>query len=196
MTRAQAYLTGFLILSLAFRFVRLRGAIRKAREARGRTVARPIFWVMAGSYLIYIGLCAWEGFRVAAFSFGASLIGLGLFVGSLILRERAMKDLGRFFSPDIEIRQEHRLIREGLYRYLRHPLLACMAMEVLGLGLVFNAYRVLLVIGFGVYLPLIGVRKSLEEKTLLKNLGDEYRVYRDQVGAFIPRMFPKEAHRG
>ena len=99
-----------------------------------------------------------------------------------------MRDLGRFFSPNIEIRQTHYVIREGLYRYVRHPLLLCMAVEIVGLGLVFNAYHSLIWGGLCFYFPLIGVRWLLEEKELARSLGEEYRRYQEEVGAFIPKF--------
>ncbi|OGR88945.1 MAG: hypothetical protein A2992_06895 [Elusimicrobia bacterium RIFCSPLOWO2_01_FULL_59_12] len=197
MTAAEQYLWGFLAGSLVFRFIRLRFAVHKAREARGRVAAMPIFWIMAGGYLLYVFLCAAEAFRhLPRFSYTVSFLGLISFIGSLVLRERAMKDLGRFFSPDIEIRQGHRLVREGLYGYMRHPLLACMGLEILGVGLVFNAYAMLLAGGFGIYFPLIWVRKTLEERALLKTVGENYRAYMQEVGAFMPKFFQKEIPHG
>ena len=186
---ARVFLTTFLIGSLCFRLTRLVIAIRKAQSRdTGRTAARPIFWIMTLSYLIYLAFCGAEGFRrVGNFSWPVCAGGLLLYAGALALRERAMRDLGRFFSPDIEIRKEHQVVREGLYRYMRHPLLACMGWEIIGLGLIFNAYESLLVVGLGFYMPLILIRKSLEERTLVQSLGEGYRTYQREVGAFWPR---------
>jgi len=114
-------------------------------------------------------------------------LGVAAYATALYLRERALRDLGRFFSPDIEIRARHEVIREGLYQHVRHPLLSCLALEILGLGLVFNAFKTLLAVGFGIYFPLIVIRQRLEEKALLRSLGDGYRSYQREVGAFWPR---------
>ncbi len=179
----------FLIGSTLFRMTRLVIAIRKARRTgHGKVVSKPIFWVMTASYLVYLSFCAKEGWtRSAPFSLAVFLTGTGLYLFALALRELAMRDLGRFFSPNIEIRQSHRVVREGLYAYLRHPLLLCMALEIVGVGLVFNAYRSLVWLGLGFYFPLIGARWFLEEKELVKSLGEEYRHYQREVGAFIPK---------
>jgi len=189
MSLARLFLTVFLSISLSFRLIRLLIAIRSASQGAGQTTARPIFWIMTISYLIYLTFCAHEGFqRAMNFSWPVCAIGLLLYSSALILRERAMKDLGRFFSPNIEIRPSHQVVREGLYRYMRHPLLACMGLEIVGLGLVFNAFHSLMAIGFGFYMPLILVRQWLEERTLLAQLGEAYRTYQREVGAFWPRM--------
>jgi protein-S-isoprenylcysteine O-methyltransferase Ste14 len=189
MTMWRLYLTGFLITSTIFRITHLVFAVRKARSHnRGRTSARPIFWVMTGSYLLYLGVGSWESLRRAEpISWAISLLGLFLYVAALILRNRVMADLGRFFSPDIEVRPGHRVIREGFYAWVRHPLLVCMVVELMGLGLFLNAFRTLLFLGVCGYLPLIRVRQYLEEKTLLHQLGDEYRIYQRDVGGLLPR---------
>jgi len=184
------WLGAFLLLSTLFRATRLVAAIRRAkRSAKGKVASKPIFWVMTLSYLIYLSLCVREGwtrndlFAIPVFLFGVALYGL-----ALSLREVAMRDLGRFFSPNIEIREAHHVIREGLYRYIRHPLLLCMMLEITAVGLVFNAYHSLLWGGFWFYFPLIGVRWLLEEKELVNSLGDEYRRYQEEVGPFIPKV--------
>jgi len=190
MISARAFLLAFLLISLSFRLTRLALAVHKAKSRdSGHTTARPIFWVMTVSYLVYLACCSVEGFRHAgAFSWTVSGLGLLFYAGALALRERAMRDLGRFFSPDIEIRKEHQVVREGLYRYMRHPLLACMGWEIVGLGLVFNAYRSLFWVGLGFYMPLLLIRKTLEERTLVQSLGEDYRIYQREVGAFWPRL--------
>lgn len=189
MSRAGVFLVVFLALSMSFRLTRLVIAIRKAKSrGPGRTTAKPMFWIMTVSYLIFLILCAQESrHRLNSFSWSISLFGLVVYIAALGVREKAMRDLGRFFSPDIEIRRRHQVVRDGLYHYVRHPLLACMALEILGLGFVFNAYHALLFMGLGFYMPLILFRKSLEERALLASLGDAYRTYQQGVGAFWPR---------
>jgi protein-S-isoprenylcysteine O-methyltransferase Ste14 len=189
MSAIHFYLSTFLFLSIGFRALRLVQTIRKAhRQGRGMTSSRPIFWVMTAGYLIFLSTCGLEAFlELRPFSWGVSFAGLGLFLSALVLRERAMHDLGRFFSPDIEIRAQHHVVREGFYRFVRHPLLLCLMVEVLGLGLIFNAYFALISVGGGFYLPIVLLRKHLEEKVLLQSLGEEYRIYKREVGAFIPK---------
>ena len=113
------------------------------------------------------------------------------------MREYAMRDLGRYFSPDIEIRSQHQVVREGLYRHVRHPLLACMGLEIIGVGLVLNAYWTLaVVLGIGFYFPLLIIRKTMEEKALLQALGDDYQIYQSEVGAFFPKGLFQSRQKG
>src|SRR6266700_3880219 len=189
MTLWRLYLVVFLSASFIYRLTRLIVSIRTARrQGRGRTTARPIFWVMTASYLLFLAFGAWEALRRAEpYAWSLSILGFLLYVSALLLRERAMRDLGRYFSPDIEIRSGHRVVRQGFYSWVRHPLLVCLMVEVAGLGLCLNAVWTLLFLGVGFYLPVILIRKRLEEKTLLEQLGEDYRLYQQEVGAFVPK---------
>lgn len=185
----RPYLTLFLIFSLGYRFIRLWIAVRHSRASKpGRITARPMFWVMTLSYLLFVTCAAREGVhRADRFSWPLSLAGFAVFVSALALRERAMADLGRFFSPDIEIRSGHQVVREGLYHHVRHPLLACMGLEILGLSGVFNAFQTFAVLGLGFYFPLIELRRWIEERALVRTFGEAYRAYQAEVGAFLPK---------
>jgi protein-S-isoprenylcysteine O-methyltransferase Ste14 len=189
MNAVHAYLITYLAVSTSFRIIRLVKAVSRARQQRrGLTSSRPIFWVMTGGYLLFLTSAAYEAWDPShRFSWGWSFLGLGIYSAALGLREYAMRDLGRFFSPDIEIRSQHRVVREGFYGVVRHPLLLCLMLEIIGVGLLFNAYTTLIYVGGGFYLPIILIRKHLEEKALLKNLGGAYALYQREVGAFLPK---------
>jgi protein-S-isoprenylcysteine O-methyltransferase Ste14 len=179
----------FLIVSFFFRWGRLALAVHSARQQpHGKRTARPIFWVMTSAYLLFFI----SGMREALAqptprSWGIALLGLFTFLSALMLRERIMRELGRYFSPDIEIRSGHRVVREGFYGWVRHPLLACLWLEITGLALALNAPWTLVIVGGGVYAPIILMRQRLEEKALIGQLGEDYRRYQRDVGAFIPR---------
>src|SRR5258706_9644658 len=100
MTLWRLYLIVFLSISFIYRLARLVITIQKAKQyGRGNTTARPIFWVMTYSYLLFLGFGAWEALRRSApQSWAISIFGLLLYTAALLLRERAMRDLGRYFS--------------------------------------------------------------------------------------------------
>jgi protein-S-isoprenylcysteine O-methyltransferase Ste14 len=190
MTASAGFLGSFLVASSAFRVIRLLTVIRKSKRRGPRTVvARPMFWIMTAGYLLFLGSCLAEAFHPhGRLAWPASIVGLFLYGSALWLRERALQDLGRCFSPHIEIQAQHLIVREGLYRYVRHPLLTCMMIEIIGLGLLFNAWRSLAILGAGFYFPLLLFRKHLEESALVKAFGEAYRCYQKDVGAFWPRL--------
>ncbi len=72
----------------------------------------------------------------------------------------------------------------SLYRYMRHPLMLGFmiwfwAAPTMSVG------HLLLALGFSVYV-MVGV--VLEERDLLRDLGESYRDYRRRVGAILPRL--------
>lgn len=112
-------------------------------------------------------------------------IGLGLFVVSLVVRLVAIRTLGQFWSLDLEIRPEHRLVTDGIYRHVRHPAYSAIMLEVVSIPMAFNAYGTLALAVF-VYVPLLLWRWSREEREMIDKFGDRYVQYRKEVPAFLP----------
>lgn len=70
-----------------------------------------------------------------------------------------------------------------LYRYVRHPLYVGLLLSLWSVP-VMSAGRLLFALGFSVYI-LIGI--AFEERDLVRQFGERYRTYREQVGMLIPR---------
>ena len=77
----------------------------------------------------------------------------------------ARAHLGKYWSGDVTIRQEHRLIRSGPYQFIRHPIYSGMLLALVGSVLVIGEYRALL--GFAIIL-LGFVKKARKEESFLK----------------------------
>jgi len=69
-----------------------------------------------------------------------------------------------------------------LYRFVRHPLYLGLLLSLWSVP-VMTAGRLLFALGFSVYI-LIGI--GFEERDLLRQFGEIYRTYREQVGMLIP----------
>ena len=126
---------------------------------------------------------------------GWSVLGLALYLASVLLRKVSIRTLGRFWSLQVEIRAEHRLIREGPYRYVRHPIYTAIVMEVVAIPLAVNAWFTL-IFACLVNVPLVLLRMRFEEQALVEKLGDEYRRYQQEVGALFPRIPASGPHSG
>jgi protein-S-isoprenylcysteine O-methyltransferase Ste14 len=62
--------------------------------------------------------------NVGRISTGSSLLaslGPSLLVAGIAVRWTAIHTLGKYFTSTVVIKNDHRLIRAGLYKYLRHP---------------------------------------------------------------------------
>jgi protein-S-isoprenylcysteine O-methyltransferase len=110
---------------------------------------------------------------------GFYLIGFCLFLGGLILR---------YFTVDVSISAEHRLIDSGPYRFVRHPTYTGALLAFLGLGFCLGNWLSILFLS----LPIIAVflrRVRIEERALLGALGDQYRPYMRRTKRLIPFIY-------
>jgi protein-S-isoprenylcysteine O-methyltransferase Ste14 len=98
----------------------------------------------------------------------------------------ARAHLGKCWSGDVTIRQEHRLIRSGPYRFIRHPIYSGMLLALIGSVLVIGEYRAL--VGFA--LILLGfVKKARKEESFLKiQFGVDFEEHKRHTGFFLPRF--------
>ena len=117
---------------------------------------------------------------------GWCMFGLLLYLASVVLRNVAIRTLGKFWSLHVEIRQQHQLVRAGVYEYVRHPAYAAIVLEVLSIPLAVNAWWTMLFAAV-TYVPLLVLRMRWEEKALVKKFGDVYCQYQSEVGALVPR---------
>ena len=118
-------------------------------------------------------------------------LGLGLFVVALVVRLTAVRTLGKYWSLHLEIRPDHQLITDGIYRHLRHPAYSAITLEMLAVPLVGNSYYTL-ALAAGGFIPLLLVRWHREEQEMVKKFGERYVQYRQAVPAFIPWPWPRK----
>ena len=109
-----------------------------------------------------------------------------LFAGAVVLLWRSHVDLGRHWSPTVELREDHRLVTTGVYRRIRHPMYAAhwlwAVAQVLLLqnGVAGPALAVF-------FIPLYVLRVPREETMLLERFGEAYRGYMERTGRVFPR---------
>jgi isoprenylcysteine carboxyl methyltransferase (ICMT) family protein YpbQ len=116
-----------------------------------------------------------------------TVIGLMLYLSGLIGRNWCIRTLGNYWSLHIEIRNNHKLIKTGPFKYIRHPAYLSIIFEVCGIPLLVNAYYTFL-FAVVVYIPLIFLRIYYEEKEHLKLFGPEYLAYKKEAGTLSPRI--------
>jgi protein-S-isoprenylcysteine O-methyltransferase Ste14 len=115
-------------------------------------------------------------------------IGMVLVVAGVIVRLVAIRTLGKFFTVNLSIDTEHRLIESGLYKYIRHPSYSGSLLSFLGLGIYFNNWICLFVI----FIPVLSAfiyRINTEEKLLLCQPGLKYDEYMQNTKRLIPFIY-------
>ncbi len=113
---------------------------------------------------------------------GGAVLGLV----SLVLLVWVQHTLGRYWSTDLQLRQEHVLVTGGPYRWVRHPMYAVIFMYLIGLTLV--SANILFAVGTVLAIVLLYRRIDEEEKMMVARFGDEYRNYMKQTGRLLPRV--------
>ena len=115
-------------------------------------------------------------------------IGAVVFAAAVWLLWRSHVDLGRNWSPTLQVSEVHTLITQGVYRHIRHPMYAAHWLWAVAQILLLHnwiAGPALLVC----FVPLYVLRVPREEQMMLDHFGDEYRAYIKRTGRVLPRPF-------
>jgi protein-S-isoprenylcysteine O-methyltransferase Ste14 len=175
--------------------------VRKAHERKAsrriRLKGTPIveaalmvLWgVAAGVLPLLFIFSTWLDFADMPFTMPSAFgfIGTVFFLISIWLLHRSHADLGKLWSPTVEPEAGQRLVTDGVYKQIRHPMYAAhvlwgMAQALLLPNLI--AGPLALVLMFAV----IGLRIPREEKAMLEEFGDDYNQYMKMTGRIFPKM--------
>jgi protein-S-isoprenylcysteine O-methyltransferase Ste14 len=145
---------------------------------------------------------AWTGFFIPliwiaspAFSFaeyplrvGPLVSGIVCFVIGLWLFYRSHADLGTNWSITLEVRERHRLITQGIYRRIRHPMYSALVLYGAAHALVIPNW----VAGpsnLVALAVLFALRIRAEESMMLEQFGDEYTAYMARTKRLVPGVW-------
>lgn len=115
-------------------------------------------------------------------------VGEALILIGIIFRFVIIRSLGKYFTVDVTIRQDHKIKKEGFYKYLRHPSYAFSLLTSLGLGLYLNNWLSLLFAFIPPFLA-FAYRIKIEEQALVEQFGEEYVEYRKTTKKLIPFIY-------
>jgi len=115
-------------------------------------------------------------------------LGAAVFALSLALFYRTHRDLGRFWSVTLEIRETHRLITSGVYRYVRHPMYSAFFLWAVAQALLLPNWIAgpAGLVGFG---TLFAFRVGREERMMEASFGEAYREYAGRTRRVVPGVF-------
>ena len=96
------------------------------------------------------------------------------------------KQLGINWSPILEIKENQKLIKDGVYKYIRHPMYTQLLLWNILQGILLCNYFVEF---FGILTMVIFYfsRINSEEELMIEEFGEEYIKYMENTG----RLFPK-----
>lgn len=156
----------------------------KRQSGRGRALT-----IVAGAlpfFLLFTHATRWGplGWRVIPASPFVLLAGVALTYAGVALAIWARVVLGKQWSGTVTIKEGHRLIRNGPYSVVRHPIYSGLILAVLGTALEVGELRGLVALAMILAVWLIKLR--VEERFMVEQFGREYEDYRRHTWALVP----------
>ena len=158
---------------------------RKTAQEKGL-----LFFVFLGAFvspLIYI-FTPWLNFANYSLPVWANILGIVIFAIALWLFWRSHHDLGRNWSPTLQVRADHTLITQGIYQTIRHPMYTSIWLLGIAQGLLLTNWIAGLsgMIAFG---TLYCARVGNEENMMIEQFGDQYQAYMQKTKRLLPYLF-------
>ena len=94
---------------------------------------------------------------------------------------------GRNWTPTLGLRENHILVTDGIFKYIRHPMYAAHLLWAIAQPLILTNW----IAGFCFLIPQIAqywLRIGSEEEMMLEHFGIEYRDYMKNTGRFFPKI--------
>jgi len=166
--------------------------IKRSRDSAATDKDKSSFKILWGTIAVSIAIGVYFGMHRLGHFFGyeriLSLTGLFLILIGLIIRWIAILTLRRYFTVNVAIASDHKIIDKGLYGYIRHPAYLGALLSFLGLGLTFSNWISLIVI----FVPITAAfvyRIKIEEAALTTAFGETYIEYSARTKCLIPRIY-------
>jgi len=168
------------------------GQVRRARASsadvrdRGSMV---LLWIVIGASIalaLFARHLSPHSLRLTPLARG--LGALALFAVGIGLRVWSIVTLGRFFTVNVAVHADHRVVRSGPYRWLRHPSYTGAMIAFSGLGVLTGSALSLAILVLGIGAAFL-YRIAIEEAALRAGLGEAYAGYARVTKRLIPFVY-------
>jgi len=185
----------FVMMAVGWYLIRYRHARRARREkvtrsARGWRENTMLLISLTGLGIVPLIYTATAMPHFASYAFRPAQAWLGVLVAvaALVMFRLTHRALGRNWSVSLDVRENHRLITDGIYRRIRHPMYTAFWLWDVAQALLLPNWVAGFagLIGFG---TLFFGRIAKEEQMMVDTFGDEYRQYMARTGRLLPRLF-------
>ena len=158
----------------------------KGEGKLGVTLFRLFSLMGAPAVLIYMIIPDWIRWAALPLPVWLRWSGVALSIAGIPLFFWAHHALGKSWSIEVVIKEQHTLVTSGPYRWVRHPMYTAALVLVLGSFLIMANWFI------GITLLPISVvtaaKAGKEEQILIEKFGDEYRAYMQRTGRFLPGL--------
>jgi len=115
-------------------------------------------------------------------------LGLLIILAGMVFRFMAILTLGKMFTVDVTIRDNHRIKKDGLYGIIRHPSYSGSILSFIGFGISLNNWISLIIITILIISAML-YRIKIEEKLLIDHFGSDYLEYAKKTYRLIPWIY-------
>jgi len=180
----------FCVLSILFFIALFRALMRRSPESGGRREGRSRLGIVLQSISFFF--VGFGGARptlplLSPAALAGALAVLLLMGACLYLFATSSSELGKNWSLEARMRDDHQLIRTGTYARVRHPIYLGMLLFLFGLAAAMGHWIQLLV-ALPLFLWGTSIRTKLEDQLLESQFGQEFRDYAKGTPALIPRL--------
>lgn len=139
-------------------------------------------WLIFGTHKDFAGL----NYRVLPDKRTVWGIGLAVTAMGVGIAIWARLSLGANWSGTVTLKNQHELVRKGLYRWIRHPIYTGIALGMFGSAII-RGYLIGL-IGAGLVLLSFYIKARKEESFLREEFGAGFEEHERQTGMFLPKL--------
>ena len=163
--------------------------VKVMKNRKGRLEVLLLIIAMLGFFvpLIWIAspLFSLADYPLRPVPFAAGIV---CFVAGLWLFHRSHADLGTNWSITLQLRENHSLITQGVYRRIRHPMYASLFLYAIGQLLALPNWIAgpSYVVTFGI---LYSLRVRAEERMMLEQFGADYAAYMGKTKRLVPGVW-------
>jgi protein-S-isoprenylcysteine O-methyltransferase Ste14 len=180
-----AGIVGWFVIRYPFQRRARRLAVNRST---GGLLDRSLLAIAAAGQIFVPGFYVFFGFAGFA-DYGLNpwqaWLGLPVLAAALLLFRLTHKQLGRNWSITLETREKHRLVTDGLYAYVRHPMYSSFFLLASAQALLLQNW-IAGSIGLVSVALLFFIRVGREERLMIETFGDEYRAYAKTTARVIP----------
>lgn len=156
-------------------------------EGKPRVALRfVVFPLWIAPLILYVVLPDWMAQFTLPLPIWLRWIAVGVATVAVALLIWAYHTLGKQYSPDLDLTEEHVLVTNGPYRWIRHPMYAAYIAFMIAVAVESANWLVALLNAPSI--ALVYSRVSKEEAMMIERFGDEYRTYVKRTGRLLPRL--------
>jgi protein-S-isoprenylcysteine O-methyltransferase Ste14 len=138
------------------------------------------FWLLFGNDWTVLNARVLPGLP-AVLWVGLFLTALGVGIGVW-----ARLSLGGNWSGTVTLKQDHELVRKGLYRWIRHPIYSGILLAFIGTAVIKGQVRGW--IGLAILWTAFYIKARREESFLRQEFGEGFEEHLRHTGMFLPKL--------